>query len=37
VGFADHLGKLGLAVDRILPPHGRVVPLAEMKKTIGRE
>jgi glyoxylase-like metal-dependent hydrolase (beta-lactamase superfamily II) len=36
VGFADHLGKLGLAVDQILPLHGRVVPLAEMKKTIGR-
>ena len=35
-GFADHLDKLNLAVDQILPLHGRVVPLAEMKKTIGR-
>jgi glyoxylase-like metal-dependent hydrolase (beta-lactamase superfamily II) len=36
VRFADHLDKLGLAVDQILPMHGRIVPLAEMKRTIGR-
>lgn len=35
-GFADQLGKLGLTVDRILPLHGRVVPLAELNKTIGK-
>jgi hypothetical protein len=37
VAFADYLDTLGLAVDRLLPLHGRIVPLAEMKKTIGRQ
>ena len=36
VGFADHVAKLGLAVDQILPLHGRIVPYSEMSKTIGR-
>ena len=36
VGFADHLGKLGLVVDRILPLHGGIAPLTELKRTIGR-
>ena len=37
VAFDDHLSKLGLAVDQLLPLHGRIVPFAEMKKTIGRQ
>lgn len=36
VSFADHVGKLGLAVDQILPLHGRIVPFSELNKTIGR-
>jgi glyoxylase-like metal-dependent hydrolase (beta-lactamase superfamily II) len=34
--FADHLSKLGLAVDRIVPIHGRIVPVGELGKMIGR-
>jgi glyoxylase-like metal-dependent hydrolase (beta-lactamase superfamily II) len=36
VAFADHVKKLNLAVDQILPLHGRVVPAAELNKTLGR-
>ena len=36
VGFADHLGKLGLAVNQFVPIHGRMVPAAELQRTIGR-
>ena len=36
VNLADNITKLGLAVDQILPIHGRMVPLAELHKTIGR-
>ena len=36
VSFADQITKLRLAVDQILPIHGRIVPLAELHKTIGR-
>jgi glyoxylase-like metal-dependent hydrolase (beta-lactamase superfamily II) len=36
VAFADHLGRLGLAVDGLLPIHGRMVPLTDMERTIGR-
>jgi len=36
VAFAEHLGKLGLAVDRLLPLHGRMVPVAELHKALGR-
>ena len=36
VAFADHVGKLQLVVDQILPLHGRIVPLSELNKTIGR-
>jgi glyoxylase-like metal-dependent hydrolase (beta-lactamase superfamily II) len=36
VNLADNIAKLGLAVDQILPLHGRVVPLAELHKAIGR-
>jgi glyoxylase-like metal-dependent hydrolase (beta-lactamase superfamily II) len=36
VSFADHVAKLRLAVDQILPLHGRMVPFSELNKTIGR-
>jgi glyoxylase-like metal-dependent hydrolase (beta-lactamase superfamily II) len=36
VNLADNIAKLGLTVDRILPIHGRMVPLAELHKAIGR-
>ncbi len=36
VNLADNIAKLGLAVDQILPLHGRIVPLAELHKIIGR-
>ena len=36
VSFADHVAKLRLAVDHILPLHGRIVPFAELQKAIGR-
>jgi len=36
VNLADNIARLGLAVDRILPLHGRIVPLAELHKAIGR-
>ena len=36
VSFADHVKSLGLDVSQIVPIHGRVVPFAELNKTIGR-
>ncbi|HET6366750.1 MAG TPA: hypothetical protein VFG27_05960 [Pseudomonadales bacterium] len=36
VNFADNLTQQGLVVDQILPLHGRVVPPAELYRTIGR-
>lgn len=36
VNLADNITKLGFAVDQILPIHGRMVPLAELHKAIGR-
>ena len=36
VAFADQVSKLKLAVDQILPIHGRAVPLAELNKTLGK-
>jgi hypothetical protein len=36
VNLADNISKLGLAVDQLLPLHGRMVPLAELNKAIGR-
>jgi hypothetical protein len=36
VAFADQLGTLRLAVDQILPLHGRIVPFGDLNKTIGR-
>jgi len=36
VNLADNISRLGLNVDRLLPLHGRVVPLAELHRVIGR-
>jgi glyoxylase-like metal-dependent hydrolase (beta-lactamase superfamily II) len=36
VNLADNITRLGLAVDRLLPLHGRIVPVAEMHRAIGR-
>ena len=37
VNLAQNIERLNLAVERILPLHGRVVPLAELHRTIGRK
>jgi hypothetical protein len=37
INLADNIAKLGLAVDQLLPLHGRMVPLAELNKAIGRQ
>jgi uncharacterized lipoprotein len=36
VTLADNIARLNLAVDRLLPGHGRMVLLAELHRTIGR-
>jgi glyoxylase-like metal-dependent hydrolase (beta-lactamase superfamily II) len=36
VSLADNITRLNLAVDQILPLHGRVVPLGELNKLMGR-
>ncbi len=36
VNLADNITRLGLAVDQLVPLHGRIVPLAELHRTIGR-
>jgi glyoxylase-like metal-dependent hydrolase (beta-lactamase superfamily II) len=36
VNLADNVTRLGLAVDQILPLHGRMVPFAELARAIGR-
>ena len=37
VNLVQNIERLNLAVERILPLHGRVVPLAELHRTIGRK
>ena len=32
MSLADNIKRLNLAVDQILPLHGRVVPIAELNK-----
>jgi hypothetical protein len=32
----DNIERLKLDVDRILPLHGRIVPLSELLKAIGK-
>ncbi|OYU79517.1 MAG: hypothetical protein CFE45_28670 [Burkholderiales bacterium PBB5] len=34
--LVNHIERLGLQVDRILPLHGRVVPLRELMAQVGR-
>jgi hypothetical protein len=36
VGLVDNMGRLGLTVDRLLPLHGRIVPLADLNQAAGR-
>jgi glyoxylase-like metal-dependent hydrolase (beta-lactamase superfamily II) len=36
VDLADSITRLGLGVDRLLPLHGRIVPVAELTRAIGR-
>ena len=36
VNLADNVARLGLNVDRILPLHGRAVPMSELSKAIGK-
>jgi glyoxylase-like metal-dependent hydrolase (beta-lactamase superfamily II) len=35
VNFADNLKRLGLSVDRLLPLHGRIVPIADLHTAVG--
>jgi hypothetical protein len=35
VTLADTIARLGLDVDRLLPLHGGIVPLAELRRAIG--
>jgi glyoxylase-like metal-dependent hydrolase (beta-lactamase superfamily II) len=37
VNLADNIRRQGLAVDRILPLHGRIVPLADLRRAIGEQ
>jgi len=36
VNFAENISRLGLSVDQLLPLHGRIVPMADLNKAIGR-
>lgn len=36
VNLADNITRLNLSVDRLLPLHGRIVPLADLHRAIGR-
>jgi glyoxylase-like metal-dependent hydrolase (beta-lactamase superfamily II) len=36
VNLADNITRLGLNVDQLLPLHGRIVPLTELTKAVGR-
>jgi glyoxylase-like metal-dependent hydrolase (beta-lactamase superfamily II) len=36
VDLAGQITRLGLSVDRLLPLHGRMVPLADLQRVIGR-
>ena len=35
VSLADNIKRLNLAVDQLLPLHGRMVPLADLHKAVG--
>ena len=36
VNLADNITRLGLFADQLLPLHGRMVPLIDLDKAIGR-
>ena len=36
VNLADNIARRGLSVDQLLPLHGRIVPLSELNKAVGR-
>jgi len=36
VNLSDNIAKRGLAVDQLLPLHGRIVPIAELNRAIGK-
>lgn len=36
VNLADNITRIGLATDQLLPLHGRMVPLTDLYKAIGR-
>lgn len=36
VDLAGQITRLGLSVDRLLPLHGRMVPLADLQRAVGR-
>jgi glyoxylase-like metal-dependent hydrolase (beta-lactamase superfamily II) len=36
VNLADNIARLNLDVDQLLPLHGRIVPLAELHRAVGR-
>ena len=36
VNLAENISRLGLGVDQFLPLHGRIVPMADLNKAIGR-
>jgi glyoxylase-like metal-dependent hydrolase (beta-lactamase superfamily II) len=37
VNLDDNLKRLGLGVDRLLPLHGRIVPIGDMARALGQE
>jgi hypothetical protein len=34
--LVDNITRLGLTVDQLLPLHGRIVPLADLHRAVGR-
>jgi len=36
VNLVDNIARLGLTVDRLLPLHGRIVPIADLNQAAGR-
>jgi len=37
VNLAENIKRLSLAVDQVLPLHGRIVPIAELHRAIGHD
>jgi len=35
VNLSDNIKRLSMTVDQILPLHGRIMPIAELHKSIG--